>query len=74
MIQEKVNLPLKKDSSCFTNKVNYVIIIIMKRVNMAKNHQSDNPLFKALVKKYESDIASTFATLIVYFDSSVKHK
>ncbi len=38
---------------------------------MAKNHQSDNPLFKALVKKYESDIASAFATLIVYFDSSV---
>ena len=38
---------------------------------MAKNHQSDNPLFKALVKKYESDIASGFATMIVYFDSSV---
>ena len=38
---------------------------------MAKNHQSDNPLFKALVKKYESDIASAFATLIVYFDNSV---
>ena len=38
---------------------------------MAKNHQSDNPLFKALVKKYESDIASGFATMIIYFDSSV---
>ena len=38
---------------------------------MAKNHQSDNPLFKALVKRYEADIASAFATLIVYFDSSV---
>ena len=38
---------------------------------MAKNHQSDNPLFKALVKKYEADVASAFATLIVYFDSSV---
>ena len=38
---------------------------------MAKNHQSDNPLFKALVKKYEAEIASAFATLIVYFDSSV---
>ena len=38
---------------------------------MAKNHQSDNPLFKALVKKYESDIASAFATLIVYFDNPV---
>ena len=36
---------------------------------MAKNHQSDNPLFKALVKKYESDIASGFATMIIYFDS-----
>ena len=38
---------------------------------MAKNHQAENPLFKALVKKYESDIASAYATLIVYFDSSV---
>ena len=38
---------------------------------MAKNHQSDNPLFKALVKRYEADIASAFATLIVYFDSAV---
>ena len=38
---------------------------------MAKNHQSDNPLFKALVKKYEADVASAFATLIVYFDSAV---
>ena len=38
---------------------------------MAKNHQSDNTLFKALVKKYEADIASAFGTLIVYFDSSV---
>ena len=38
---------------------------------MAKNHQSDNPLFNALVKKYEADIASAFATLIVYCDSSV---
>ena len=42
-----------------------------KGVNITKNHQSDNPLFKALVKKYESDITKTFATLIVYFDSSV---
>ena len=38
---------------------------------MAKNHQSDNPLFKALVNRYQADIASAFATLIVYFDSSV---
>jgi|TARA_B100001094_G_scaffold175942_1_gene170007 hypothetical protein len=38
---------------------------------MAKSHQSDNPLFKALLKKYEADIAAAFAVLIVYFDSSV---
>ena len=38
---------------------------------MAKSHQSDNPLFKALLKKYEADIAAAFATLIVYFDNSV---
>ena len=38
---------------------------------MAKYHQSDNPLFKALVKKYEADVGTAFATLIVYFDSSV---
>ena len=38
---------------------------------MAKNHQADNPLYKALAKKYESDIASAYATLTVYFDSPV---
>jgi len=38
---------------------------------MAKNHQTENPLYKALIKKYESDIASATATLIVYFDNSV---
>ena len=38
---------------------------------MAKSHQSDNPLFKALQKKYEADIAAAFAVLIVYFDNSV---
>ena len=38
---------------------------------MTKNHQTENPLFKALIKKYESDIASAYATLIVYFDNSV---
>ena len=38
---------------------------------MAKNHQTDNPLYKALEKKYESDIASAKATMIIYFDSSV---
>ena len=40
-------------------------------VNMAKNHQADNPLFKALAKKYEAQIAEGYATLIVYFDNSV---
>ena len=38
---------------------------------MAKNHQFDNPLYKALVKRYESDITSAYATLIVYFDNPV---
>jgi hypothetical protein len=38
---------------------------------MAKNHQTDNPLYKALIKQYESDIASAYATLIIYFDSAV---
>jgi len=32
---------------------------------MAKSHQSDNPLFKALLKKYEADIAAAYATLIL---------
>ena len=35
---------------------------------MAKNHQADNPLFKALSKRYEAQIAEAYATLIVYFD------
>ena len=38
---------------------------------MAKNHQTENPLFKALIKQYESEIASAVATLIVYFDNPV---
>ena len=38
---------------------------------MAKNHQTENALFKALHKKYESDIASAYATLLIYFDNSV---
>ena len=38
---------------------------------MAKNHQADNHLFKALAKKYEAQIAEAYATLIVYFDNSV---
>ena len=38
---------------------------------MAKKHQTDNPLYKALEKKYESDIASAKATMIIYFDNPV---
>ena len=38
---------------------------------MVKNHQTEYPLFKALIKQYESDIASAYATLTIYFDSAV---
>tara|TARA_X000000950_G_C13618732_1_gene538449 strand:+ start:503 stop:733 length:231 start_codon:yes stop_codon:yes gene_type:complete len=38
---------------------------------MAKNHQTENALFKALTKQYESEIASAYATLLIYFDNSV---
>ena len=38
---------------------------------MAQNHQTENPLYKALEKKYESDIASAKATMIIYFDKPV---
>ena len=38
---------------------------------MAKNHHTENALFKALAKKYEADIASGYATLLIYFDNSV---
>ena len=38
---------------------------------MAQNHQTENPLYKALEKKYESDIASAKATMIIYFDYPV---
>ena len=38
---------------------------------MAKNHQTENPLYRALVKQYESEIASAVATLIVYFDNPI---
>ena len=38
---------------------------------MATNHQTDNPLYKALSKRYEADIAAAYATLIIYFDNSV---
>ena len=38
---------------------------------MAQNHQTENPLYKALEKKYESDIASAKATMIIYLDNPV---
>ena len=38
---------------------------------MAKNHQTENALFKALTKKYAADIAAAYATLLVYFDNAV---
>ena len=38
---------------------------------MAKNHQTENALFKALAKKYEADISAGYATLLIYFDNSV---
>jgi len=38
---------------------------------MPKTHQTESHLFKALVKKYESQIATAVATLIIYFDSPV---
>ena len=41
---------------------------------MAKNHQTENPLFKALIKQYESDIASAYATLTIYFDSRCRYR
>ena len=38
---------------------------------MAKQHQTTNPLFKALQKKYEAEIAHANATLQIYFDNPV---
>ena len=38
---------------------------------MAQNHQTNNPLYKALEKKYIADIASANATMIIYFDNPV---
>ena len=38
---------------------------------MAQNHQTNNPLYKALEKKYIADIAAANATMIVYFDNPV---
>ena len=38
---------------------------------MEKQHQKTNPLFKALQKKYEAEIAHANATLQIYFDNPV---
>ena len=36
---------------------------------MAKNHQTENPLYKALMKRAEAEIATALASLMVYFDT-----
>ena len=36
---------------------------------MAKNHQTENPLFKALIQQSAADIATAFASLVIYFDN-----
>ena len=37
---------------------------------MVQNLQ-DNPLFKALDKKYDADIAAAYASALIYFNNSV---
>jgi len=32
---------------------------------------SDNPLFKALDKQYDAEIAAAYATALIYFDNPV---
>ena len=41
----------------------------MKERNMAKNHQTENPLFKALIQQSAADIATAFASLVIHFDN-----
>ena len=36
---------------------------------MAKHHQTENPLYKALIKRAEAEIATAFASLVIHFDS-----
>ena len=36
---------------------------------MAKNHQTENPLFKELIRQSEADIATAFASLVIHFDN-----
>ena len=41
---------------------------------MAKNHQTENPLYKALMKRAEAEVATAIASLIVYFDTPTAGK
>ena len=41
---------------------------------MAINHQTENPLYKALMKRAEAEGATAFASLIVYFDTPTAGK
>ena len=36
---------------------------------MAKTHQTENPIYKALMKRAEAEIATALASLMVYFDT-----
>ena len=36
---------------------------------MAKNHQTENPLFKALMQQSAADISTAFASLVIHFDN-----
>tara|TARA_S200000501_G_C20396481_1_gene557304 strand:+ start:346 stop:567 length:222 start_codon:yes stop_codon:yes gene_type:complete len=36
---------------------------------MAKNHQTENPLFKALIQQSAADISTAFASLVIHFDN-----
>ena len=39
---------------------------------MAQNHQTENPLYKALEKKYESDIASAKALSLIHISEPTR--
>ncbi len=41
---------------------------------MAKTHQTENPLYKALMKRAEAEIATAFASLVTYFDTPTAGK
>ena len=41
---------------------------------MALNHQTNNPLYKALMKRAEAEIATAFASLVTYFDTPTAGK